>query len=198
MSNILLYHFTHIANLPGIIQNGLLADNFIAPINYINSGSQEIKNNRKKKIITSGRYVGDYVPFYFAPCSPMMYRQKRNGLIDNNSIIYLVADAIHLTNRYEWCCSDTNAAKFNANFFNTWEDMLRNIDWDVMNLTYWQNTPDDPNRKDRRMAEFLAYKAINFIDFCEIATYNDAITNAIIAQYGSCIPYIETRSDWYF
>lgn len=93
MGAIWIYHFTHIENLPGIIKHGLLADNVIDPACYRNSGNQEIKAYRKSKPVCDGKYVGDYVPFYFAPRSPMLYRQHSMGLIQNEKIIYLITDA---------------------------------------------------------------------------------------------------------
>lgn len=198
MDKRLIYHFTHIDNLAGIISRGLLADNYINHGNYINSGNQEIKDNRKKKQIFSGKCVGDYVPFYFAPRSPMMYRQLNNNKIKNETTIYLVANARYLSSKYEWCCSDINAAIFHASFFNTWEELLKNIDWNLMRSKYWKNTEEYPDRKERRMAEFLVYKQVDFIDFLGIAVYNDDIRDKILACFGSKIKYIDSRPQWYF
>jgi len=47
MLEIPIYHFTHINNLTEIIQNGLIADNFIKQDSYTNIGNKSIKEKRK-------------------------------------------------------------------------------------------------------------------------------------------------------
>lgn len=81
-----IYHITHISNLPSIIQHGgLYCDNLIPQRNLHPQGiaHQHIKERRARRIVNvaAGGTLADYVPFYFAPRSPMLYaapqRQRR-------------------------------------------------------------------------------------------------------------------------
>lgn len=80
-----IMHFTHIANLSSIMKlGGLLADsemcNLGGPVK--DCADADIKSRRQDIPITvppHGR-VADYVPFYYAPRSPMLYRISRGGV----------------------------------------------------------------------------------------------------------------------
>lgn len=74
----LLFHFTHVDNLPAVLEAGeLLADTELAQHGTLTceAGHQSIKQRRRHKEVTCrpGGVVGDYVPFYFAARSPMMF-----------------------------------------------------------------------------------------------------------------------------
>lgn len=61
--------------------------------------------------------------------------------------------------------------------------MLEHVDWSVFQSDLWFNTDAYPDRKEHRMAEFLVYKKVEFVDFPYIVTYNDEalalVSNAI-------------------
>ena len=198
IERILVYHFTNIQNLESIIEDGLRADNCIHQDLYINSGNINIKNIRKEKLIYKKRYVGDHVPFYFAPRSPMMFYLWCNNYIKNKYIVYIVGDALELSRKYEWCCSNINAAKDNAKFYFSIDDMKNNIDWSIMNCKYWNDTDEFPDRKALRMAEFLVYKKIKFDDLIGLATYDYDVCEYLKNKYGTKIKYIKQKTAWYF
>ena len=73
-----IMHFTHINNLPGIVASGCLqADNVVdrSSALQVEAADLEIKTIRKSMQVPLAPYdcVADYVPFYFAPRSPMLY-----------------------------------------------------------------------------------------------------------------------------
>lgn len=194
-----VYHFTNIGNLPGIIQHGLKADTNLQTGSYINSGNQEIKLRRQYCRVPFGGVVANYVPFYFAPRSPMMYVQYKNNYINNNDIIYLVSEASYLAHRYNWCCTNKNAAIFDADFFNTLEEMENNISWDVMNAVMWNNTDTEPDRRARRMAEFLVYQKVEFVDIQLIAVYSMKSLRTIKSILGESVGCaISVEQSWYY
>jgi hypothetical protein len=73
-----IYHFTHVDNLEAIRAAGCLRCDAIARAGMTRTevGAPDIKESRRWRTIPvePGGRVGDYVPFYFAPRSPMMYR----------------------------------------------------------------------------------------------------------------------------
>ncbi|GAA3908194.1 DUF4433 domain-containing protein [Actinoplanes auranticolor] len=73
-----IYHFTHIDNLEAIRTAGILRCDAVAREGMTRTevGAADIKESRRRRTIPiePGGRVGEYVPFYFAPRSPMMYR----------------------------------------------------------------------------------------------------------------------------
>jgi hypothetical protein len=99
-SPIWIYHITHIGNLPDIIQRGgLFANSALSQIhaNYHDLAHQSIQARRAKIMIDCGPHgrLHDYVPFYFAPLSPMLYAHFKGNVVGNKDgqdpIIYLVS-----------------------------------------------------------------------------------------------------------
>lgn len=72
-----IYHFTHIDNLAPIRAATKLRCDSVAREGVLRTevGDPDIKESRRRRSIPiePGGRVGDYVPFYFAPRSPMMY-----------------------------------------------------------------------------------------------------------------------------
>jgi hypothetical protein len=96
-----IYHITHKDNLSGIIARaGLIAQSQMAnTVNYCNIAHKNIQDRRSQTPVTCGPggFIHDYVPFYFAPRSPMLYAIHM-GNVDGctagqKDIVYLVANA---------------------------------------------------------------------------------------------------------
>ena len=96
-----IYHITHARNLPLILENGgLLAYNQLSQqdIGYENIAYQNIRDRRADTPVPlpPGGNLHDYIPFYFAPRSPMLYTINRGNVEevqDQRQIIHLVAYA---------------------------------------------------------------------------------------------------------
>lgn len=200
LSQIYLYHFTNINNLQSIIAHGLICDSSLSSFSYTNSGDSTIKERRLTQPVPFGGCVGDYVPFYFAPRSPMLYRQFKQGNIVQENIIYLVTNSELLISRgYTWCFSDRNAAKNAASFYNTTGELQECIDWDLMGATYWNNTDEFPDRQDRRMAEFLVRGGVNSLDLLGVAAYDDSMAKQVRASLPQgCQWVVHSKTAWYF
>ena len=77
-------HFTHVDNLPLMIQHGLLSDTAgrssnVLVVEVSNLGIKDQRRDRDVPVPPGGA-VADYVPFYFAPRSPMMYSISRGNV----------------------------------------------------------------------------------------------------------------------
>lgn len=87
---------THVKNLPSIFKNrGLLA---YSEVVAKNSQHKDIANSdiqiRRSGIhipLSPGGDLHDYVPFYFAARSPMLYSIINNG-VNQRDIVYFVTD----------------------------------------------------------------------------------------------------------
>lgn len=159
-----IYHITHINNLESIIsEGGLLAYNAMrtAEIQYTNIAYENIQNRRATFRIPcgAGGVLHDYVPFYFAPRSPMLYAINK-GNVPNYSqgqaaVIHLVSSVDYIdAEGLDFVFTDGHAAMTFTDFFDDLND-LGAIDWDVMKSRYWNDTDEDNDRKRRRQAEFL-------------------------------------------
>jgi hypothetical protein len=204
----LIYHFTHVRNLPGIVEHGLLCDSTCQETGATQThiGDSAIKGRRRRKSVPvyPGGHVGDYVPFYFAYRSPMMF-----SLADNNyeyqdgfdDVVYLVSSLERLTDLgLRWIASDRNAARDLATFVPPDGDLDAHVDWPLMRERYWGHTDDDPDRPDRRMAECLVHRVVPWAAFDVIAARNAAtarLTVGILADAGAR-RHVDVRPRWYF
>jgi hypothetical protein len=158
-----ILHFTHVDNLASIAEGGLMSDAACQreARTATEIGSLDIKARRRRQQvpIPPGGLVADYVPFYFAPRSPMMYAlnsgayEYRGGF---ESVVYLVSDLESLTSAgCHWVVSDRNASLALASFVGADGDLDGHVDWELMRARYWSNTDEDRDRAARRAAECL-------------------------------------------
>ncbi|WET83396.1 DUF4433 domain-containing protein [Amycolatopsis sp. QT-25] len=77
----------------------------------------------------------------------------------NQDLIYLVSSLERVrTAGLRWVCTDGNARAALTEFYNAWNELDDNTDWDIMKAQYWANTPEDGQRRNRRMAEFPVHE----------------------------------------
>lgn len=162
-----VYHFTHVDNVAAIRAAGCLRCDVEARQGMTKTevGARDIKESRRRRTIpvAPGGHVGDYVPFYFAPRSPMMFRiacDHRDSVPDryqggDTPLVYLVTsvEAV-VTAGLTWIATDGNARTATTEFTSDLDEMDRNVDWPLMGAEQWRSTPDDPDRQRRRRAEF--------------------------------------------
>lgn len=213
-----LFHFTHLDNLPAILQAGaLLSDTTVIAHGLLanEAGNPEIKQRRRGQPVTCppGGVVGDYVPFYFAARSPMMYVLWQGSVPsftgDHHDLVYFVSHVDRMVQAgLDFVISDRNAAKALADFtpdvavlgdLTSVEPHSDFVDWPLMRATMWNNTADDGERMERRMAEFLVRDAVP-LDLLAAATYSDdrrAKVEHMFAVAG--VPMrVVSRPNWYY
>lgn len=201
LEQITIAHFTYLDNLVSIADHGLLCDSGTHKINHRCCGNAEIKQRRLEKDVPFGGTVGSYVPFYFAPRSPMLYTLHVNRKIVQSEIIYLVAKVSRIIEAgYNWCCTDMNAAKKRARFFDSPVDIVKNISWEYMVSQNWFNSEEHPERRERRMAEFLIRDRVKLVDFHGVAVYDANAkekTEQFLDHRGFSLP-VSIQPEWYF
>lgn len=119
-------HYTDLANIRGIAQNGLECDSHVVrgSREVRESGSSSIKQRRRMKPVPCGPggTVGDYVPFYFAPRSPMMisvyvFQNYPEITTKMDEQVYLVTTTEQLSDTgHTLVMSDRNASQALATF----------------------------------------------------------------------------------
>jgi hypothetical protein len=219
-SPVRLFHITAIANLPAICAAGaLLSKNAgaAAGIDYQNIAHQGAQGARAGRAVPNppGGVVHDYVPFYFAPRSPML------SAIDNGRVAncqWRQGDIVHLETTVD--CAIAGSVPFvfydrNATlaFAQAFSDLAR-LDAVAWDLLFEEPTLDGfcqffhdrhtverhANRRERRQAEFLVRDRVPLERFLRIGVMDQnraADVRAILATAGVNLP-VEVKTDWYF
>ena len=205
----MLFHFTHVDNLPGIAAEGLLCDRLAASrgLLTIDVGHEDVKERRRHRRvpIQPGGVVADYVPFYFAARSPMLYVIDRDDVSTyhggQDGLVHLVTDVDAVAQRnLRFVFTDHNASTNYAKFGSQLDQLDNFVDWPLMEGQWWNDIPTDPDRQARRMAEFLVHGAVPWDAFVEIAARNDedaARARASLASV-SADAVVQVRQDWYY
>ena len=203
----LIFRLTHFSNLKFTLENGLHCRNSEnSDPNYFNIGHKNLIDKRGSRSIpvSPGGVLNDYVPFYFAPRSPMLYSihtgfvQGFNGT--QRDVIYLVSSVQEVkASNIRYVFTNGHAYEFISNFYNEEED-LKNIDWEIMGATYWKNTAEDNDRKRRRMAEFLAYQFVPITCIFGIVVFDDRMESTVNEIQRKCNTAIKTyiKPNWYY
>lgn len=163
MANKIKYAFriTHINNISHIAKCGIVKAN--SPLhdkNFVNIGDSQVIKLRKSKVV-KGYHIGDYIPFYFGPRSPMLYviQHGYNGVqrVEPEEIVYCVIKLDDLiTDGIECIFTDGHALNILTSFYT--KDKLVNIDsivnYDDVYSSQW-NPEKDRDLKRRKEAELL-------------------------------------------
>jgi hypothetical protein len=202
-----IYHITHIDNLPSIIKKGgLFACSSGATDRYVNIAHQGIQDRRHIFPVPLPPYgtVHDYVPFYFAPRSPMLYSIYR-GNVDGydggqRPVVYLVSTVQTVEEAgLPYVFTDGHAIMRLSNYYNSVPDLCK-IDWKIMRANFWADTEDDNDRCRRRQAEFLVHQFFPWDLFDEIVVYHGKIAKQVgrILQDSELITRIRVNREWYY
>ena len=155
-------------------------------------------------VVGPGGKLADYVPFYFAPRSPMLF-SIHNGYVENYAkgqkpIVHLVVHIEDLeAEGYQYVFTDGHAVMQVSEQYTDLADLSK-IDWSIMGSKMWHDTVDDPDRKRRRQAEFLVHQLCPWRFVREIGVINAQVHDLVIeklADTKSC-PTITVRPDWYY
>jgi hypothetical protein len=199
---ILIYHITDVVNLPGIVaENGIYSDAVMAKRNPEIIGYDHIKKRRLKDIpvpCCQWRYVGEFVPFYFCPRSPMLFTidKGNTGRLQGcqRTIVHLVSTmAAGIATGKSWAVSSGNAGAFHTTYAAKLE-ALDTLDWEAIRATQWEG------KQHQKSAEFLVadsfpWAAIHLIG-CQNSTTADKV-RSLLADVAHQ-PAVEIKTNWYY
>lgn len=206
----LIYHFTHAKNLPEILQSGHVFCQTRLPSGArdVDISYYEVQERRRKKQVSCGPRgnLHDYVPFYFAPRSPMMFAISKGNVEGYEGgtvpLIYLVSSAQRVQNAgLEFVFTDGHPTKAFTSFF---DDVayLSEVPWDVMRSRYWNDDEDHPDRRRRRQAEFLVYGSFPWsaVEFLAVANkgIQTRLQKFLTTKYPNRVKPVRVAPDWYF
>lgn len=216
-----LFHITAIANLPAICRiRALMSKNEgagagIGYQNIAHAGAQGARANRRAPNPPGG-FVHDFVPFYFAPRSPML-SAIHNGRVAGctlrqDDIVHLETTVANvLMDGEDFVFYDRNAT---LAFSTPYTDLARLQDaiaWDLLTeppsldgfCKYFMNRHEPEryaDRMERRQAEFLVRRRVPLGRFVRVGVCNARGATRVqqILDTAGVPLQAEVLPDWYF
>ncbi|MFA6240370.1 MAG: DUF4433 domain-containing protein [Candidatus Hydrogenedentales bacterium] len=197
-----IYHITDMTNLPGILSaGGLLSDACMQKRSPTIIGLSHIKTRRLtqiKVVCCHERFVGEFVPFYYCPRSPMLYtiNQGNTGKPSGcqTTVIHLVSTIGYAVNLgSEWAISDGNAGSFHANFYSDLSQ-LSTLDWSAIHANQWTR------KTHEKSAEFLVADFFPWAGIIEIGCHDTMVALNVekMLEGAAHKPVVNVRSAWYY
>jgi ssDNA thymidine ADP-ribosyltransferase, DarT len=211
-----LFHITAMDNLPAICAAGALRCKNTG-LAYVNIAHQGAQGARAGKLVPNppGGSVHDYVPFYFAPRSPMLYAIDRGNVA---GCTQRQADIVHFETTVDLALADganfviyeRNATLPYATPFTSLTG-LDKVAWDVILETprvgdyckYFHDVPSNPryaDRRERRMAEFLVRGGLSLSRVVRVGVMDQTCAvraRGVLAAAGVPLT-VDVKPDWYF
>ncbi len=198
----LIYHITDVENLPAILaEDGLRSDAVMSERNPTAIGYGHIKERRLKEIRVAccgNRFVGEFVPFYFCPRSPMLYTTNQGAtgrqIGCQRSILHLVSTvAAGLALGKPWAISSGNAGAYHTTFSSDLA-ALDALDWEAIRATRWEG------KTHQKSAEFLVADVFPMAAIHRIGCQNSEIAKqaAEMLKKHSFSPSVGVEPAWYY
>jgi hypothetical protein len=198
----LIYHITDVANLPSILaESGLRSDAVMAEKNPTVIGYGHIKERRLTQIRVAscgGRFVGEWVPFYFCPRSPMLFTTNKGATGRpagcQQTILHLVSRvSIGISLGRAWAVIDGNAGAFHT-WFGSTLDAIHTLDWAAIRATDWQG------KTHQKSAEFLVADFFPWTGIHAIGCHNSKVAKQVqdLVDSQHHRPAVSVEPTWYY
>lgn len=184
-----IYHFTHIDNLPTLLEKGFLCNNHPDfPDHCLSIAESGIQARRAAMKVTCGPYgtVHDYVPLYFGSLSPMLLAVVNKKNVDQCDILYFEFP-ISLLDRDDVIFTDSSAnAAIPPQFYSDPVDLVE-LNWTAIDSLKWGG------EKQQRMAEVLVHSTLALAEANRVIVWNEQAkkrVEEIVAKSGCPFPSI--------
>jgi hypothetical protein len=187
----LIFRITHRDNVPHLLEHGVHCRNSerVNP-NFVEIGHPEIIGRRKARLVDvgPGGTLADYVPFYFTPCTPMLYNIVTgwNGLKQRAraEIVVLLSSLSILEERgIAYVLADRNAALVSS-VLAPGRELLPGLAWISWQNRDFRNDPENPGKIERYQAEALVHRHLPSAGLRAIITH-DKPTQIAVEQHVS-------------
>ncbi|WP_043731186.1 type II toxin-antitoxin system toxin DNA ADP-ribosyl transferase DarT [Nocardia asiatica] len=204
-----VYHITRLEHLPSMIEHGIWSDRLASErsLTTISVAHGHIKARRAQRRVPvgPGGTLADYVPFYFAPRSPMLYAIHKGNVANHNSdctrIVYLVTSVQQLRQRGHIVVgSDRHAVMSYARFTADDSELTGFVDWALMEQRLWFDVPEYPDRSERRQAELLVHEHVAWDSIQGVATRTEAVNIEVrrLIEASGRSTRTAAKPEWYF
>lgn len=203
LTKTLLFHITEVSNLALIVASGgLLSDVGLATVQHQVIVYPNIKQRRMTQYrvpCCDNRFVGEFVPFYYCPRSPMLFTVNKGNTGRpagcQTDIVHLVSSvAAALKLNRPWAISDVNAGAGYATFSNNIE-ALETLDWNAIQARQWQG------KVSAKQAEFLLLDQFEWSSIAVIGCHNAQTADkvsAILEKLPGPHPQVVVENSWYY
>lgn len=201
--NCYIFRITAVQNLEHILKHGIACRNCEPQdSSFVTIGGPDIISKRDVKVvpIVPNGTLSDYVPFYFAPRSPMLGSIAHSNSFPQEDIIHIVSKASKINEANIPYVFSNGHALMEFSVFKNDLNHLDIIDWDIMHAKYWRVTEEDNDRQRRRMAEFLVHRHFPAELITGIGVKSEQIAERvqeILNRLAKTIT-IKVFSDWYY
>lgn len=200
----LIFRICHKGNLGKVLDDGgCVCTNAASSVKYVEIGNQDLIAKRKAHPVPCGPggTLGDYVPFYFTPFSPMLYNIKTgyNGITKKpiEDIVILITSLHYLKEKgVPFVFTDRHAylklAQYSVD--------LANLSWIIWPVLQEKNfKKDDMDKFEKYQAEALVHKKLPLSALMGIACYNDTVKTEVEQLCDSKGHKLEivTRPNWF-
>lgn len=173
-----IYHFTHIANIPSILQQGLLAKNKLSST-HTSIASESIQTRRDSlSIPVHGKTIHDYVPLYFCSICPMFLSVVKKKIFDQGCLVYIEFPISIIDNPGVLFTDIAANSTIDPQFFDDCEK-LTELDWDSIDYKKWSWT-DEIKRK--KMAEALIPESVSLSSAARLVVWNKNVKKYILTE----------------
>ena len=132
-----LHYITPIANVPSIVQHGILSHNRVRHLIHHSIAMQEVQDRRENKRIPGARPLHDYANLYFDAHNPMLSRRREHN--DGLCVLCVSPDILDLSGAI---VTDMNAACDAVRFYDLAAG-LAVLDRERLYARFWLHQ-DDP------------------------------------------------------
>jgi len=117
-------------------------------------------------------------------------------------VVYLVSSVETIAaQRLPFIFTDRNASLAFAKFSSEVSELDELVDWELMEARYFTNTNDEPDRRERRMAELLVRGTVPFETLLGVATFDEPMKQRVVeilTNVGLDDVQVHARPQWYF
>lgn len=204
LEKVRLFRITHIDNMQHILQYGIThsSSKFSNP-NYAPIGDNSLISIRSNYRLRNGKLLGDYIPFYFGPRSPMQYVvQKGHNMVKATAaedIVYCISSVQKIIDcKLDFIFTDGHAINSLSKQFNPTDidNIYSIIDQKAILDKYW-NDEDDLDKKRRKEAEFLVLGDIPIETILGYVTFNE-FAKKRMTSYGVNCEKVIVKPNYYF
>lgn len=183
-----LFRMVHIENIPHILANGITHSTSVNsnPL-YVPIGDSSLISTRSRHLLSNGKQIGDYIPFYFSGRTPMLFVIQRGYKMvtpaSSENIIYCVSSIQTILNaNLDFVFTDGHAVdSFSSLYYPKDVNNIETIlDWNSIRAKYWI-VEDDLDRKRKKEAEFLVLGDIPVSAILGYVVYNEKAKDQLLA-----------------